>query len=226
VTHVLLWDIDGTLLTTGRAGVFALEEAALVTTGAPADLAAMHTAGLTDAEIAALILEAAGAPTEPDDVSRFLREYEKHLPDRLHWRQGRVLDGVRELLGVLQERRDVLNVLLTGNTRAGAAAKLAHYGLDGFFVQGAFADDAHDRAGIAARAVELARESAPFDVDLERVYVIGDTPRDIDCAQAIGARSIAVTGTYTAEALQEAGAWLVLDGLPDPARFAEIVGLP
>lgn len=225
MTHVLLWDIDGTLLTTGRAGVFALEEAALALTGTPADLAAMHTAGLTDAEIAELILEAASAPAEPDDVRRFLRAYEELLPERLHWRQGRVLDGVRELLEFLHGRPDVLNVLLTGNTRAGAAAKLAHYGLGGFFVRGAFADDAHDRAGIATRAIELAREAAPFNVHPERVYVIGDTPRDIACAQVIGARSIAVAGTYPPEALQEAGAWLVLDGLPEPARFAEIVGL-
>jgi phosphoglycolate phosphatase-like HAD superfamily hydrolase len=225
VTHVLLWDIDGTLLTTGRAGVFALEEAARALTGTPIDLATMHTAGLTDAEIARSILESADASAEPDDVNRFLRAYEELLPERLHWRRGRVLDGVRELLEFLHVRRDVLNVLLTGNTRAGAAAKLSHYGLGDFFVHGAFADDADDRAGIAAQALELAREAASFDVDLEQVFVIGDTPRDIACAGAIGARSIAVAGTYPADELREAGAWLVLDGLPEPLQFAEIVGL-
>jgi phosphoglycolate phosphatase len=223
--HVLLWDIDGTLLTTSRAGVFALEEATRGVTGLEIELQRIATAGLTDAEIARAILTDAGLDPTEDAIRGFLREYERHLPDRLHWRQGRVLEGVRELLESLHGRADVLNLLLTGNTRAGAAAKLAHYGLAGFFRNGAFADDAFDRAGIARRALALARELTRVEPEKLKTVVIGDTPHDVACGNAIGARTLAVAGTHSAEALRACGAWFVVDRLPAPEEFARLVGL-
>ena len=221
---VLFWDIDGTLLTTARAGVFALEEAAREVCGTDADLSELHTAGLTDSEVAALVVEHCGATADAATVSALLRAYEHHLPDRLHWRRGQVLDGVEAVLEDLSGRPGVTNMLLTGNTPAGARAKLAHYGLEGYFDGGAFCGDGDDRVTVARAAAELAHErSNGAAADL---VVIGDTPYDVACGHAIGARTVAfATGAYDAAQLEDCGAWLVLKRLPAPARFAELLGV-
>lgn len=226
---VLFWDIDGTLLTTARAGVLALEEAAREVTGRPVDLAALPTAGLTDLEVAALVLETCGGgPASPAEVRRLLRLYESYLPQSLPRRAGRVLPNVREVLESLRGRADVISLLLTGNTREGARAKLGHYGLTDFFANGAFCDEVPDRVAVAREALALARRVAggAAAVDLERTFVIGDTPHDIACARAIGARALAVaTGSYGADDLRAHGPWRVVDELPPPTAFATLVGL-
>jgi phosphoglycolate phosphatase-like HAD superfamily hydrolase len=220
VTHVLLWDIDGTLLTTARAGVFALEHAAREVCGVDADIQAMPTAGLTDAHIAAAIVAGCGGVADDATVQRFLRAYEAALPDRLGWRAGSALPGVRENLAAMDDRDDVLQLLLTGNTEAGAHAKLRHYGLDGYFHHGgAFCVDGSARANIAHRAVTLATNRLGADVDLSQTYVIGDTPHDIECGRAIGARTVAIAFTHPVDELAAHAPWLVLDGLPDPLGF-------
>jgi phosphoglycolate phosphatase-like HAD superfamily hydrolase len=226
VTTVLFWDIDGTLLSTARAGVFALEEAAHEVCGAEVDFAALKTAGLTDWEVALLSIETAGRDPTPATASAFLRAYEGHLPSRLHWRRGRVLPGVTEALDALSGRPDVSNLLLTGNTRAGAQAKLGHYGLGRYFDDGAFCEDGDDRTAIARRALALARERADGAVDLEHVVVIGDTPHDVRCGLALGARTLAVaSGSYAEADLEESGAWVTLPRLPSPAGLVQLLGL-
>ena len=224
MTHVLLWDIDGTLLSTARAGVFALEEAARELCGRDVDLQSIDTAGLTDGEIAAAVLESCGQPASGEEVARFLRAYERHLPERLGWRQGRVMPGVEAVLEDLAGHPDVVSLLLTGNTPAGAAAKLAHYGLDRHFDAGVFCEDHEDRLSIARRAAALAAERAAVDSDA--LVVIGDTPHDVRAANEIGARVVAVaSGQYTREELERCDPWLVLDGLPEPDRFRDLLGI-
>jgi phosphoglycolate phosphatase-like HAD superfamily hydrolase len=226
VTHALLWDIDGTLLSTARAGVFALEQAAEDVCGAPVDLQEMPTAGMTDGEIAAAVLRASGADDGNESVARFLRAYERHLPDRLGRRRGSVLPGVVQVLEHFHERPGVITLLLTGNTPAGAEAKLGHYGLDRFFDGGVFCVDLEDRASIARRAVEVARERAGEPLDPDAMFVIGDTPADVRCGRSIGARTVAVaSGSHSAEELAGCEPWLVLDELPAPERFAELLGI-
>jgi phosphoglycolate phosphatase-like HAD superfamily hydrolase len=227
VSTVVCWDIDGTLLTTARAGVFALEEAAREVCGADADFAALHTAGLTDSEVAALAIEACtGAAGDPATVSAFLRAYERHLPERLPWRTGSVMPGVREILDDLEARPNVTSILLTGNTPAGARAKLSHYGLDGYFSDGAFCGDGEDRDTIAARARELAGHHLNGAAADERIFVVGDTPADVRCGRAIGARTIAVaSGVHSEEELASAGAWVTLARLPAPSEFARLLGI-
>jgi phosphoglycolate phosphatase len=222
MSTVLFWDIDGTLLTTARAGVFALEEAAREVCGAEADLSKLHTAGLTDSEVAALVIEHCGGIPHPGTVTAVLRAYERHLPERLHWRRGRVLPGVEDVLRDLSARADVSCMLLTGNTEAGARAKLAHYGLAGYFEGGAFCGDADDRVTIARAARQRANGSGqPADL-----FVIGDTPHDVSCGQAIGARTVAVaSGGYPIGELEACRPWLALERLPEPARFAQLLGL-
>lgn len=227
MTHVLFWDIDGTLLTTARAGVYALEQAAEDLLGRPVSLQEMRTGGLTDAQIAATVLEDQDADAGPERVAEFLRAYESHLPTRLGWRQGRVLDGVEPILEDLAARPGVVSMLLTGNTPAGAAAKLSHYRLDRHLFDGGFCADGDDREAIAARAWALAAQRAGGELDADLSYVIGDTPHDVRCAGTIGVRAVAVaSGPFTREELEASGAWLVLDTLPEPQRFAELLALP
>jgi phosphoglycolate phosphatase len=220
VKAALFWDIDGTLLTTGRAGVYALEAALEEICGVTADLHELATAGLTDAEVVGVALRAVGREDGPETIVRFLRAYERHLPASLHRRRGRVLDGVIEILDDLGGRDDVAVYLLTGNTPAGARAKLAHYGLDGYFTRGgSFCDPPGDRVAIARRALGLVDGA-------EQVYVIGDTSHDVRCGKAIGARTVAVaSGPAPRDELVGAEPWLLLDRLPDPARFRRLLEL-
>jgi phosphoglycolate phosphatase len=223
---VLFWDIDGTLLSTGRAGMFAWADALREVTGRDFDHDSIRTAGLTDYQIAQRTLEMIGVAHDPAVVERFLRRYEELLPAALPRRQGRVLDNVREILEHLRdERPDVRSYLLTGNTRAGARAKLTYYGLSGFFSDGAFAEDVGARARIAVRALELARRAGP--VGDETVFVIGDTPHDIECAKPIGAKTIAVaTGGYSVDELRPHAPWRLFETLPPPAEFVRLIEAP
>jgi len=218
---VLFWDLDGTLLLTGRAGLFAFEEALEEVTGTSVSLEDVSTPGFTDAGVARLVLEHAGHPADPEAVEAVLRSYERRLPDSLPRRQGRVLEGIREVLEDLQGRDDVRSYLLTGNTPAGARAKLRHYDLDRFFPEGegAFCIDHGPRVDIARRASLLAEGA-------EAVYVIGDTPADVECGKAIGARTVAVaSGWHSVEQLTATEPGLVLERIPDPVTFRGLLGL-
>jgi phosphoglycolate phosphatase-like HAD superfamily hydrolase len=216
---VLFWDLDGTLLLTGRAGLFAFEDALHEVTGATADLQELSTPGLTDVGVAALVLEHAGQEATPERIDAVLRAYERHLPASLPRRQGRVLEGIREVLEDLEGRPDVRSYLLTGNTPAGARAKLEHYDLSRYFPGegGAFCIDHGTRNDIARRALPLAEGA-------EAVYVIGDTPADVECGKAIGARTIAVaSGWHPREELAATEPWLVLDRIPTPDEFRRLI---
>jgi len=227
---VLFWDIDGTLLTTGKAGVPAWEEAVREVVGHDFELASFRVAGLTDYQIAVRTLEMLGVEATPDAIARMVRRYEELLPRELPKKQGRVLPNVREILDTLRARRDVRSYLLTGNTRGGARAKLTHYALFDYFPDGAFAEDTSDRRAIAGRALTLARAAGP--VHDEAVFVVGDTPHDIDCAHAIGARTVAVaTGGYTLDELESHRPWRAFATLPPADAFVRLLeeacaGLP
>jgi phosphoglycolate phosphatase len=161
IAPVLCWDIDGTLLTTGRAGVYALEKAALEITGQPLDLQSLATAGLTDVEIARRILQLHGVEPSLENQERLLRLYEDALPESLPRRQGSVMPGVRPILEALAGRPAWGSVLLTGNTRRGARAKLEHYGLAAFFAEGAFSDGTENRREIAEAALASFARAGP-----------------------------------------------------------------
>jgi phosphoglycolate phosphatase-like HAD superfamily hydrolase len=224
---VLFWDIDGTLITTGRAGMIAWNQAVRELTGREFDLKTeIRTAGFTDHQIAVRTFETLGLDADADVIARFVARYEELLPSSLPLRQGRVLDNVLEILDHLrQQRPDVRSFLLTGNTRGGARAKLTYYGLADFFCGGAFCEDAGERARIAQRALTLARNEGL--VRAGSVFVVGDTPHDIDCAKAIGARTIAVaTGGYSLAELLPHRPWRLFETLPPPHEFTELIDLP
>lgn len=222
---ILFWDIDGTLLTTGKAGAPAWEAAVKAVTGRQEfQLSSIRVPGLTDFQIAVRTFEILGIEADEETLRRMVRLYEEGLPAALPLKEGRVLPNVREILEHLRCRLDVRSYLLTGNTRGGATAKLTHYDLFKYFPDGAFAEDTGERALIATRALELAHRSGPVAPD--RVFVIGDTPHDIDCANAIGAKTIAVaTGGYTVDELARHGPWRIFEVLPPPDEFVVLTGI-
>ncbi len=219
---VLFWDIDGTLLTTGKAGVPAWEQAVREIVQRDFQLASFRVAGLTDYQIAVRTFEMLDVPVDEATIHKMVGRYEALLPQELPKKQGRVLPNVREILELMSGRSDVRSYLLTGNTRGGARAKLTHYDLFHYFVDGAFAEDAGARSTIATRALQLAREAGPVADD--GIFVVGDTPHDIECANVIGARTVAVaTGGYSLDELRSHQPWRAFDELPAADEFARLI---
>jgi phosphoglycolate phosphatase len=218
VSVALFWDIDGTLLTTARAGIFSLEDALEQVSGVRSSLQETVTAGLTDYAIAESALRSVGHPADEASIRELLRLHGEQLAGYLGRRSGKVFPGVRETLEDLSGRDNITNLLLTGNIEAGAWVKLAHYGLDGFFPRGgAFCAGPGDRAEIARKALALAEGA-------KDTYVIGDTPHDIAAGKAIEARTIAVaTGSYRVVELAQHGPWCLLERLPEPPEFRKLV---
>lgn len=223
VTALLFWDIDGTLLTTARAGMRAWADAASELAGRRVDLLQLKTAGFTDYQIAVEILASLAIEPNGDRLQQLVRRYEELLPASLPLKDGRVLAGVRELLEFLRTNRpDIVSYLLTGNTRVGAGAKLRYYGLEEHFPDGAFAEDSSARAAIARRALELADRR--HGVASDRLFVIGDTPHDVRCGQVVGARTVAVaSGEYSVDELRACEPWRALERLPAPEAFVALV---
>ena len=217
-----LFDIDGTLVDTGGAGMRALQEAAVECFGGegpPLDLA-----GSTDLGVLAGILAHFDRPHGKEEEALFfsssLRRLEWQLAHGGH--PGRVLPGAAELLEKLAGYPEVTVGLLTGNVADGAAAKMRHYGLHHHFAFGAYGCDHADRNQLGPVALERASIHAGRVFAPEETLVIGDTPKDIACAKAMGARCLAVaTGKFSAEQLRAYGADRVVQSLDDAAILRE-----
>ena len=215
-TKLVLFDIDGTLLTSGGAGEKALRLALKDRFGYDDDLANVEIAGKTDSGIARRIFETHGIEATAENLSAFYDGYLQHLAFELPVTKGCLLPGILELLEALKSRPQVALALLTGNLSGGAKLKLTHYGVWHFFEFGAYADDHHDRnqLGRFARARAMEKHGVEFAAD--QIFVLGDTPHDIDCARAIGAKSVAIaTGNFTREQLAAHAPDFLFDDLSD-----------
>jgi phosphoglycolate phosphatase-like HAD superfamily hydrolase len=200
--RLLLFDIDGTLIDSSGAGVRSLQSVLRHKFGVIDDLAGVEVAGRTDTGIVHQILRKQSMAVTEENTATFLEHYLEFLAVELPQRQGRLLPGIAELLSRLQARPKNVLALLTGNLRRGAQLKLAHYGIWDFFEFGAFADDHHDRNHLGPFAQERAREAHSMEFAAANIDVIGDTPHDIACGKAIGARTIAVaTGSFSRDQL-------------------------
>lgn len=225
IMPICLFDIDGTLLNTGGAGQAAMEAALQREFGV--DDVAVHgvaVAGRTDRAITADLLEFFGLPADGASIGRFLNAYLRMLPDYLKTTPGTVLPGIPDLLETLGRREDMLLGLLTGNYREGARLKLAHYGLGHHFGFGGFGDRHHDRDDVAREALGELRHRCDGQLTMEQVWVIGDTPSDVRCGRAIGAKTFAVaTGVYPAEQLRAAGPDCFVPDLSDPEPLLRLL---
>jgi phosphoglycolate phosphatase len=223
--RLLLFDIDGTLIHSGGAGVHALKSALVERFRIADDLRDIEIAGMTDSGIVVSILKKHQIPVTNENVSAFLDSYVHFLSLELPRREGKLLPGVLELLERLKSRPQLVLALLTGNVSRGAQLKLEHYGVWHFFEFGAFADDHQDRNRLGSFARARAKERHGGEFSAAEIDVIGDTPRDIACGKAFGARTIAVaTGTWTREQLAEHQPDFLIDDLSDVDRVIDTLG--
>jgi phosphoglycolate phosphatase-like HAD superfamily hydrolase len=226
---VVLFDIDGTLVLSGGAGRRAMARAFEDLFSVADALRDVPVAGRTDAWIVGEVASRRGFSAGPIERSRFRDRYLLHLAAELE-QPGTgvkaVMPGVRELVGALAARPGVFLALLTGNYEQGARAKLEYFDLWHFFRCGAFGDTLTDRNHLVAEAVKQVHACGGPTVEAHDIVVVGDTPHDVACAQAAGARSVAVaTGGYDVETLEATGADVVLADFSDLDRsISEILG--
>jgi phosphoglycolate phosphatase-like HAD superfamily hydrolase len=217
---VCLFDIDGTLLRSGGAGKAAMEAALTTAFGVPNSANGVPFSGRTDRSIGRDLFHLHGVEATAQNWQHFLQAYLQHLPSCLDRYQGIVLPGIAKLLQSLAKRSDVAVGLLTGNVRDGARLKLAHFGLFEHFAFGGFGDDHWERDDVAREALAAARAALGDSLHRERIWVIGDTPLDITCARAIGARVLAVaTGWHSVDDLAPHRPDLLLADLTDPSAL-------
>ena len=198
--RVLLFDIDGTLIRSVGAGKHSMEAALQNAFGLTEIRDRVSYSGRTDGAIIRDLLLLHDLPATPENARLLESAYLAQLPGALATRGGEVLPGIVETLS--RKHDDIAIGLLTGNVEAGAAIKLRHYGLADFFTFGGFADNLTERDDVARRAFAEAERHLNKKLDPNDVWVIGDTPADVQCARAIGAKAIAVqTGWHTPEEL-------------------------
>lgn len=219
---LVLFDIDGTLISSGRAGVRGMNRAFERLFGVPGALDDIPVAGRTDRAIVIEALTRSGQPVSDDAIVRLRDAYCEDLRMALGdsaSHPGGVLPGVGTLLDALEApaaRGDVVVGLLTGNFASGAAIKLGHFGLWQRFRFGAFGDHHTDRRSLVPVAVDAAAAAGHPRFAPGRIVVIGDTPLDVDCAHAYGARAVAVaTGPYAHDALAATGAAITVHTLEE-----------
>ena len=223
---LLLFDIDGTLVTSGGAGEEAIRLCLRERFGREDDLSAVELAGRTDASIAHQLFERHGIEATPENFRAFFDGYLDWLAVELPRRPGTLLPGVVRLLERLRLLPNVALALLTGNLSRGAELKLTHYGVWEFFDFGAFADDHPDRNQLGPFARRRALDRHGVEFAPERIFVLGDTPHDIDCGRAFGARTVAIgTGKFAREALAAHRPDFLFDDLSDVDFVITALGL-
>lgn len=221
ISKLILWDVDGTLVWTGPGTRDAFDRAVASVLRQAVGDHGVSFGGKTDPQIALEIMSALSV--SDDEARRRLPgvlqalEREMELAVGLLRQDGQVLPGVRELLERL-DRRPVVQSVLTGNTEANARLKVGAFGLDRYLdlEVGAFGSDSADRNELVSVALEKLETLRNLRVRPQDVWIIGDTPLDLACARAAGARCLlAATGRVPFEELADAGADAALPDLGD-----------
>ena len=221
---LLLWDIDGTLITSGNAGMHALRSGLRAAFGIEGSLDDIDFSGRTDPWIIRRIFEKFDVPLTAENVQRCLDAYLADLPAALINPRAVVLPGIRSLLTAAARRPHLTQGILTGNVKRGAQIKLRHHDLWNFFPFGAFADDSEQRNELGPHAVRRAAAHVGATFLPEAIWIIGDTPHDIACGRAIGARTLAVaTGGHSIVELTAHQPDAVLPDLSDHVAFWNII---
>ena len=220
---LMLFDIDGTLVQGAKCHYKAYIEGVKKFYGMEEYVHSINAAGKSDKLILQEILTLGGLTAEEiqknfQNCLDFMTDYYlKNVQNE----NIRVLDGTAELLEELQ-RKNVLLGLVTGNLEPIAYAKLGRVGLDGYFSFGGFGSDNADRSLMVKKALIIAKNQLGFNGD--KIFVIGDTPRDVEAAQAYNLKTIAVaTGMYSTQELRDCGADYVIENFKNKDKILEIL---
>jgi phosphoglycolate phosphatase len=213
----VLFDIDGTLITSGGAGAESWRRAFDELYGIPADIGKYTDTGMTDPEVGRLtFVNVLGREPTPEEQATLMAKRLEHLPDAVRESEGyRVLPGVETTLEKLRDAGFLLG-LTTGGVEAAAHMKLDRGELNRFFTFGGYGSDSPDRTELTRRAIERAEKILGRRLDPKQVLVVGDTPLDIEAAHAAGAIGVGVaSGHYDEQQLRDAGADYVLASLEE-----------
>ncbi len=228
--RLFLFDIDGTLIDAHGAGRIAITRALMEVFGTAGPIERYDFRGKTDPRIVLDLMRAAGV-RDPDVTASLSACFDAYLRELTalvgNGRPVDVLPGIADVVRELAARADAVVGLLTGNIERGAQVKLAQTGLWPLFRVGAYGSDDADRRRLPAIACARARGQTGHDFPFERVTIIGDTPLDIDCARACGARAVAVaTGHHRTGELAACGPDLVFADFADvPAVLRALAGV-
>ena len=207
---LLLFDVDQTLIFTGGAGLRALDRACRNILAVENATQGISPHGKTDpAIIREILLARVGNDSEIESrLASILESYLFYLKDEvLTSERYHVLPGIADILAEMSARADVMLGLATGNVELGARIKLDRANLNQYFKFGGFGSDSEDRTTLVRKAAEAAAMQSVRAMPPEDVFVIGDTPRDIEAGRGAGFKTLGVaTGHYTVDQLLESGA--------------------
>src|SRR2546425_3229553 len=229
--RVVLFDIDGTLLTTAGAARAAFTRALSEAAGQPISPDGYSFSGRTDPQIARDILSRHGVHGAALDaaIPESIRFYLRYFAENRSLDKARLLPGVPELLEALVSRPNIRTALLTGNVEQGARLKLGHLGITGYFdfTLSCFGSDDADRYRLPAIALERARRAFGRTFGGGQLVLVGDSEHDVLCGRSVGARSVAVcTGWTPGTVLRALRPHALLPGLSDTARALEAILAP
>jgi len=226
---LLLFDIDGTLVLTGGAGLRALNRAFCQVVGIVNALDGMRLNGKTDPAIIREVFATRSGPSGGfESLEQILSAYVEFLPEEVHQSSHyKVLPGILSFLHEFHGRPNLAIGLATGNVERGARIKLSRGKLNPFFAFGGFGSDAENRTDLVRRAAENGMRHAGTSIAACDTFVIGDTPRDIDAGREAGFRTVGVaTSEFSIADLLAAGADLVLSDFErDRDKFLRITGI-
>jgi phosphoglycolate phosphatase-like HAD superfamily hydrolase len=212
--EAVLFDIDGTLITTGGAGGEAWKRAFVELYGSPLDIREVTESGMTDPEVGRVALQnILGRDPDRRELATAMAHYLRHLSDAVDQSQDyRVMPGIEELLERLVDAGHLLG-LTTGNVEAAAHIKLARSGLNRFFSFGGYGSDSNQRTELTRCALDRARLVSGGVLVTDSAISVGDTPRDVAAGHGAGVEVVGVaTGNFSVEELRQAGAnWAIPD---------------
>jgi phosphoglycolate phosphatase len=211
--RLLLFDVDLTLISTGGAGIHALNRACQKVIGLADAMEGVQPGGKTDpAIIREIFVSRAVKDADPDAMGRVLDAYLTFLREEVaNSASYRILPGIVSILDELMGRADAMIGLATGNVEPGARIKLERGGLNGYFSFGGFGSDSENRTVLVQRAAAKAAAHVGGAFPAREVFVIGDTPRDIDAGRGAGFNTVGVaTGSHSVEELSRSGATLAI----------------
>lgn len=223
--HLLLFDIDGTLIDSGEAGTRSLNIAFKELFSIENAFHNINMAGKTDTQIIKEGLMKYGIQISIH-IKAVIETYLRHLRREINNQRRHIKPGIYELLETLSVFKDIKLGLLTGNLEPGARIKLNPFKLNRYFPTGAFGSDDEDRDKLLPIAIKRFEEICKKKISFSECIVIGDTPRDVSCAKVNGALCIGVaTGPYSTSDLIKAGADYVFKDLTDQYKFFEFINL-